>query len=138
VIGIVLRWFSIAATAILLLSFGLFAIDQAYKGSSQQVAKIGYANEAQASARDNINQANPTPRIERARERRHLSPREALDDVNDLLISPFAGITDSTSIWLQRGLPTMIALLVFGVGVRMAAGYAPVHRPRPSRSGASA
>ena len=117
-------WVSTIAALVLVASFGLFAIDQARDGSKQQVAKLGSQLEPTTAA-TNVNQADPSPRTERARERKHGDVREAIDDVDDVLVAPFAGVVDSNSIWVQRGLPTLIALLLFGVGLRVLAGYLP-------------
>ena len=48
-----------------------------------------------------------------------------LDDADDILIKPFAGAVDSSSIWMQRGIPALLAFLLFGVGLRIAAAYVP-------------
>jgi hypothetical protein len=117
-------WVSTIASLVLIASFGLFAIDQARDGSKQQVAKLGEKLEP-TNAATNVNQADPSPRTERARERQHGDVREAIDDVNDVLVSPFSSLADSKSIWAQRGLPTLIALLLFGVALRILAGYLP-------------
>ena len=117
-------WVSTIAAVVLLVSFGLFAIDQARNGSKQQVAKLGAKLEP-TNASTNVNQADPTPKTERARERAHGDVREAIDDVDDVLVSPFAGVIESKSIWVQRGIPTLIAFLLFGVGLRILAGYLP-------------
>ena len=118
-------WVSTIASIVLVISFGLFAIDQARNGSQQQVAKLGDRLEPSDSADRNVNQADPSPKTEREREKKHGDVREAIDDVDDILVSPFAGVVDSDSIWVQRGLPSLIALLVFGLGLRMLAAYLP-------------
>ena len=109
-----LRWASTIACVILVVSFGLFAIEQAKGGSKQQVNKI-----------EGINQPAPSAQTERQRERTHGTVREAIDDADDVLISPFAGAVHSQSIWAQRGIPALIAFLLFGVGLRIAAAYLP-------------
>jgi hypothetical protein len=45
--------------------------------------------------------------------------------VDDVLVSPFTGVVDSNSIWTQRGVPTLIAFLLFAVGLRILAAYLP-------------
>ena len=120
----VVTWVSTIAALVLVASFGLFALDQARDGSKQQVAKLGEKLEP-TNAATNVNQADPSPRTERARERKHGDVREAIDDVNDVLVSPFVGIASSDDIWVQRGVPSLIALLLFGVGLRILAGYLP-------------
>jgi hypothetical protein len=117
-------WVSTIAAVVVLVSFALFAIDQARDGSKQQVAKLGAKLEPTAAS-TNVNQADPSPRTERARERKHGKVREAIDDGNDILVSPFSGVVDSNSIWVQRGVPSLIALLLFGVGLRILATYLP-------------
>jgi hypothetical protein len=117
-------WVSTIAALVLVVSFGLFAIDQARDGSKQQIAKLG-AEIGPSSAKGNVNQADPSPRTERARERKHGDVREAIDDVDDVLVAPFAGVVTSKSIWVQRGVPSLIALLLFGVGLRLLAAYLP-------------
>ena len=120
----VVTWVSTIAAVVLLVSFGLFALDQARDGKEQQLARLAEDNEP-TNAATNVNQADPDARTERARERKNGDVREAIDDVNDVLISPFADVVDSDSIWVQRGIPTLIALLLFGVGLRILAAYLP-------------
>ena len=117
-------WASTIAALVLLASFGLFAIDQAQDGSKQQVAKLGSEIEPGA-VKANVNQADPSPKTERAREKEHGDVREAIDDVDDVLVSPFTGVVDSDSIWTQRGIPSLIAFLLFAVGLRILAAYLP-------------
>jgi hypothetical protein len=120
-----ITWVSTIAAVVIVVSFGLFAIDQARDGSKQQVAKLGSKLEP-SNAATNVNQADPDPKTERAREKKHGDVREAIDDANDVLVKPFASVVDSsTSIWVQRGVPSLIALLLFGVGLRILATYLP-------------
>jgi hypothetical protein len=124
VIARVVTWASTIAAVVLVVSFGLFAIDQARDGSKQQIAKVTKGLEP-TNASTNVNQADPSPRTERAREKKHGDVREAIDDANDVLVAPFSGVVDSKSIWMQRGIPSLIALLLFGVGLRILAAYLP-------------
>ena len=117
-------WVSTIAALVLVASFGLFAVDQARDGSKQQVAKLGREIGPSGPAA-NVNQADPSPRTEREREKKHGDVREAIDDVNDVLVAPFTGVVDTDSIWAQRGIPTLIAFLLFAVGLRILAGYLP-------------
>lgn len=124
----VVTWASTLAALVLLISFGLFAIDQARDGSKQQVAKVNSElgpSPASGSVAGNVNQADPTPRTERAREKAHSKVREYIDDADDVLVSPFAGVVHSQSIWAQRGVPALIAFLLFAVGLRILAAYLP-------------
>jgi hypothetical protein len=121
-----ITWVSTIAAVVLVVSFGLFAIDQARDGSKQQVAKLGSKLEPSTNASTNVNQADPSPKTERAREKAHGKVRETIDDVDDFLVKPFAGVTaSSNSIWVQRGIPSLIAFLLFGVALRLIAAYLP-------------
>ncbi|MEA2374810.1 MAG: hypothetical protein QOD53_1273 [Thermoleophilaceae bacterium] len=112
-----LRWASNLACAILLISFGLFAIEQAKGGSQQQQNKV-----------EGINQPSPSPQNERQREKEHGKVREAIDDADDVLVSPFSGVVNSGSIWAKRGVSTLLALLVYGLLARILIGYIPGRR----------
>ena len=112
-----LRWASTIACAILIVSFGLFAIEQAKGGSKEKVTKL-----------EGINQPSPTPETERQREKKHTAVREAIDDADDVLIEPFSGVVDSGSVWAKRGVATLLALLVYGLVLRILIGYLPGRR----------
>jgi hypothetical protein len=129
VIARVLVWASTAAALIVLASFAMFAVDEAQHGSNQQVSKLAGEIEP-TSATTDVNQADPSPKTERQREKMHGRVREAIDDADDVLVKPFAGAVDSNSIWVQRGVPSLLAFLVFGVGLRMLAAYVPGGRRR--------
>ena len=120
----VLTWASTIAALAVLASFAMFAIDQAQNGSKQQIAKLGVELQP-TNAATNVNQADPSPKTERQREKMHGQVREAIDDADDVLIKPFAGAVSSSSIWEQRGIPALLAFLVFGVGLRILAAYMP-------------
>jgi hypothetical protein len=111
-----LRTAAIVASAIVLVSFGLFAIDETRDASNRSVAGIAGLE----ATRD----ANPTASEERARERAHSKPREVIDDADDILVTPFAPVTaDSSSSWARRGIPTLLALIVYGFGLAFLARF---------------
>lgn len=112
-----LRWASTLACAILVISFGLFAIEQAKGGSQQQQNKI-----------EGINQPSPSPQNERQREKMHGKVREAIDDADDVLVKPFSGVVNSGSIWGKRIVATLLALLVYGLVARVLISYIPGRR----------
>lgn len=102
------------------LGFGAFVIDQARGASKASVSGING---------DPATFSNPSPDQERLREKQHTKVREFIDDVNDVLLSPFAGLVDSSkSKWVRRLIPALLALLVYGFGggflSRFAAGRA--------------
>jgi hypothetical protein len=80
---------------------------------------IGRAStSAENRVQDRYTATAPTPAGERERERRHSQVREAIDDVNDVLLAPFAGVSeDATSRWARRGVPALLGLLVYGFGL---------------------
>ena len=113
-----IRIAAILASVFVALGWGLFAIDQARGASNESVAGI---------SGDPATFSDPSPDQERAREKAHSGPREFIDDVNDVLLAPFAGLTDdSGSKWVRRSIPALLALLIYGFGggyiARFAAG----------------
>jgi hypothetical protein len=112
-----LRTVAVVTSAIVLVSFGLFAYDETRDASNETVAAIA-GLEATRSA-------DPSAGAERAREKAHGSVHEAIDDADDVLVKPFASIADgSSSAWARRGVPTLLALLVYGFGLSFLARFA--------------
>jgi hypothetical protein len=111
-----LRTASIIACALVALGFVMFASDQAGAGSREQVEKIKNA----------VAQPSPSLGDELAREHEHGKPREAIDDANDVLLAPFSGLASSQSNpWVQRLIPTVLGLLLYGLGLVMLANFLP-------------
>ena len=91
-----LRTVSVVAGAIVLLSFALFAIDETRHASERTTAAIAGLEATRTS--------DPSASQERARERAHSRVRETIDDADDVLVAPFAGLVDgSSSSWVRRG-----------------------------------
>jgi len=112
-----LRIVAIVLSTIIALGFVLFIIDDADRASGASVARIADSQ-----------QVDPTPAGERAREARNGQVREWIDDANDVLLKPFAGITeDSSSRWVQRGVPALLGLLVYGFLLAYIARFAHGH-----------
>lgn len=117
------RLFSILATTVVLLSFGAFAIDEARSGSESSQA--GIARETLVASAEPSGYAAPTPAQERERESDNSGAREWLDDGNDVLLAPIAFVSeDNASAWMRRGVPALVALLVYGFGLGFLARYA--------------
>lgn len=118
-----LRYLAIALSLVIALGFTLFALEDINRASERSEQRItgGYTA------------TNPSPAGERERERRHGQAREAIDDVNDVLLAPFAGITANTSSrWARRGVPALIGLLVYGFGLGYVARFMTARGgPRP-------
>ncbi len=112
-----LRGLAVLASLFVIVSWGLFAIDEARSASDQTTAEV----EGRRAARS----ADPSPEQERARERAHSGARELVDDVNDVLLSPFAPLSEKAiSRWVRRSIPAVIALLVYGFGLSVLARFA--------------
>jgi hypothetical protein len=98
------------ASAVVLVSFLLFAVDEARTASDQTAAEI----EGRRASRT----ADPSPAQERDRERAHGTVRETIDDVDDVLVAPFASLVPAdANRWARRGVPMVLALLVYGFGL---------------------
>ena len=109
----VLRIVAMLVSVVVVLSFVLFAVDELNGASQRNEAKLAQDLEA-----------NPPPAAERQREKDHGTIREAIDDANDVVVSPFQGIVSSDdSRWAQRGVPALLALLVFGLGLGFLARF---------------
>jgi len=115
VIAAVIRWAALLACAFVTLSFVFFVIDQTSTASKNQTNAI--TNEAPEVKPESITKLpNPPPAVERVREKENDSFHEFVDDVDDVLLAPFTGISHSSSIWVRRLIPLGLALLIYGVG----------------------
>jgi hypothetical protein len=114
-----LRIAAVTATAILVFSFLAFASEEAGHGSQTQVEKLGEA----------LDEPAPAANVERVRERRHGTVREKIDDANDVLLRPFSGLIDSRDVWVQRIVPGLLGLLVYGLGLSLLANVLPRKTP---------
>lgn len=105
-----LRVIAVLASAFVALSFVLFAIEEAGDASKRTTDAIAGLDAARS--------ADPSPTQERAREAAHSDVREVIDDVDDVLVAPFAWIVSgSGNAWVRRGVPALLALLVYGIGL---------------------
>jgi hypothetical protein len=126
VLGKILRIASLVATLIVVASFVMFVVDQTTAGSHQEVAQLnadaGQGIQRQAS-QTNLDVPDPSPAVKRERSKRHSAVRNVIDDADDVVLRPFVGIVHTNSVWASRLLPGLLALLIFGVGLRILAGY---------------
>jgi hypothetical protein len=117
VLASILRAVSLVASAIVVLSFVLFVLDETRAASQRTSAEVAGLKAART--------ADPDPDQERARERVHSSGRELVDDADDILLAPFAwAAPDTTDKWALRGVPALVALVVYGFGLSFLARYA--------------
>jgi hypothetical protein len=102
VISRVLRLTAFACCALVVASFAMFARDQVAGASQhQQTALVAGAHPTAAS----------TAPV------KHAQPRRSIDAAAKVLTKPFAAIVQSTNLWVTHGLPAVLALLVYGLGL---------------------
>ncbi len=105
-----LRIGSRIACLIVIVSFGLFVIDQTSRASTHQQEAVNGTNGGPTS------KSKPPVKEDEA--------HKVIDEVADKLTSPFSGITaGSTSQWAIRGVGTVMALLIYGVGLGFLARF---------------
>ncbi len=115
-----LRALAVLASLLVVVGWGLFAVDEARSASAQTATEIEGRRAAPA--------ADPSPEQERLRERTHSGAREYVDDANDLLLAPFASAAPAAgNRWVRRSVPAALALLFYGVGVGFLARFAAGH-----------
>ena len=108
-----LRYLAIALSLVVAAGFALFAL-----------ADIDRASDASRDRIVGVRATDPSAAAERERERRNSGVREAIDDANDVLLRPFAGISeDASSRWVQRGVPALLGLLTYGFLLAFLARY---------------
>ena len=110
---------------IVLLGFAMFAVDEMDRGSQNQQNALD--SELRADGDDPIPVA-PTPAEETQRERANGGFREMVDDANDVLLAPFGSLVESDNAWVNHGVPTLLALLLYAVGLGLLANMLPKHR----------
>ena len=123
--GAFIRLLALALSSVVALSFILFAIDEIDRGSKvqQQAVGEGTGNRVKIA----IDPA-PSAKQESLREQEHSKVREGIDDADDVLLQPFGRLIDSDSNWVTRGVPTLLGLLVYGLGLSLLANFMP--RPK--------
>jgi hypothetical protein len=125
VIQALLRYTSIAVSAIVVLSFAMFATDQSQASSAKEVQTLG--NETGTTTSSQQQQQQPAP----APAKQHGQPRQAIDDADKQILKPFNGVVSgSQSEWVKKGVPSLLALVVFGFLLNLLAGYVPKPAPK--------
>jgi hypothetical protein len=96
-------------SALIAVSFALFARDQLAGASQHQVAEIATSQ--------------PTTPGVIPQGAHHGQPRAFIDGAASDLTSPFKSIVVSDNQWVTHGIPTILALLAYGVGIGFVARY---------------
>src|SRR5215210_256169 len=120
--GAILRLLAIVFSLVIAISFLLFATDEMDRGSKTQQRALGQQT---GVPEPELAQVAPPPEEEAVREQQHSAAREWIDDANDVLLEPFSSITNSKSNWVTRGVPTLIGLLIYGLGLGLLANFLP-------------
>ena len=110
-----LRLTALVCCALIVVSFGLFARDQMAGASAHQQSELVAGTNAPAAG------GAPTKSIV------HAQPRRFIDGAAKVLTGPFDAIVQSTNQWVKRGLPTLFALILYGVGLGYLARHLSVH-----------
>ena len=121
--GSLIRYIAIAISSVVVLGFVLFAVNEMDKGSQAQQDKV-----EQELGHDPNDMINPSARDEAYREAHQGKFHETVDDINDVLLAPFASLVDSKSAWVNHAVPTILALLIYGFGLGMLANALPKQR----------
>jgi hypothetical protein len=109
-----IRWCAIIACAFVTLSFLYFAVNQTSTASQNQVNAIG--GQAGVKPESATKVPDPPKDVEKLREQENDKFHEFVDDVDDVLLSPFTGLVGSNNIWIRRLVPLGLALLIYGIG----------------------
>jgi hypothetical protein len=116
VLASLLRAAAVVASAIVVVSFGLFALDETRAASKRSAAEVAGTRASRS--------VDPDPTEERARERAHSDVRELIDDADDVLLAPFAwAAPEDSGKWAQRGIPAVVALVAYGFLLPFLARY---------------
>lgn len=124
--GSVIRLAAIITSVLVLLGFAFFAVDEMDKGSKTQQTAV--SDGTTTSAASEVVAIAPAPEEENAREKHTSAAREAVDDVNDVLLAPFVDLIDSDDAWVTHGVPALLAVLLYGVGLSFLANLLPRER----------
>ena len=123
--GSVIRLMAIACSAIVLLGFAFFATDEMSRGSQNQQNAL----DSELSASKELPPVAPSPQEEAQRERVNGKFREGVEDANDVLLGPFAGLVESAdNTWVVHGVPALLGVLLYGFCLGMLARMLPKHR----------
>src|SRR5215210_2997313 len=118
-----IRLIAVCLSAIVGLGFLLFAVDEMDRGSKTQQQAVETATR---TGDPKMVPPSPSPAGEAIRERQHGKAREGIDDANDELLKPFASIVGSShSNWVTHGVPALLALLIYGLGLGLLANALP-------------
>jgi hypothetical protein len=123
--GSFIRLVAVVCSALVLLGFAFFATDEMDRGSQNQQNALA----SELASTDDPPPVAPSPEEEAKRERMNGTFREGVEDINDVLLGPFAGLVESAdNTWVTHGVPALLGLLLYGFCLGMLARMLPKHR----------
>jgi hypothetical protein len=123
--GSLVRLVAIVSSVLILLGFAYFATDEMSRGSQNQQNAL----DSELAGTEEPPPVAPSPDQEADRERLNGPFREAVEDTNDLLLGPFAGLVESSETrWVGHGVPALLGLLLYGFCLGMLANMLPKYR----------
>jgi hypothetical protein len=123
--GSLVRLVAIVCSGFVLLGFAYFATDEMSRGSQNQQNALA----SELSGEADPPPVAPSPDEEAERERLNGTFREVVEDANDVLIGPFAGLVESgDSRWVTHGVPALLGMLLYGFCLGMLANMLPKYR----------
>src|SRR5262245_57799653 len=109
--GSFIRLVGIVCSALVLLAFAFFATDEMGRGSQNQQNALN----SELTSTKELPPVAPSPEQEAIRERSNGTFREAVEDANDILVGPFAGLVESAgNTWVKHGVPELLGVLLYG------------------------
>ena len=119
------RMLAIGCSGLVLLGFAYFATDELGRGSQNQRNALT----SELGGDERTTPVAPTPAEEADRERANGTFREGVEDANDLLLGPFAPLVrGADNTWVTHGVPALLGLLLYGLGLGMLANMIPKYR----------
>jgi hypothetical protein len=116
---------AIVSSTLILFGFAYFATDEMSRGSQNQQNAL----DSELSGAEDVPPVAPSPDQEADRERVNGPFREAIEDSNDVLLGPFAGLVESADTrWVGHGVPALLGLLLYGFCLGMLANMLPKSR----------
>jgi hypothetical protein len=102
--------------ALVAISFTLFALNEVSGASAHQVTAIKVTQAFNANGQPVASTPAPAAPTKPVGQ-----PKRFIDGAAKVLTSPFSSIVESDNQWVTHGLPTLFALLAYGLGI----GYVP-------------
>lgn len=102
--------------------FVVFAAEQSKAATKHQVGELGGTTQQGGAQQTGAQQGGAQSDGKRAA--KHNTAHRLLDEVAEAVTSPFSRLTAGTSsAWLAHGADTLLALLVYGLGVGFVARF---------------